>query len=77
MALLVDQQGEFIDNIEENVAHTVIFVKEGNKNLVSAMKKRSSRRWCLCTSCIVFLLVLGVGIILLVIFGNAAKWWGM
>jgi len=75
MGLLIDQQGEFIDNIESNVASSVLYVKEGNVNLVAAMKIKSRKRWCCCSSLAICLLLVAAGIILLIIFGNAANWW--
>jgi len=76
MALLVEQSGEYVDNIEANVGSSVIYVKEGNKALVSAMKSRSRRRWCLCTCCIVTLIILAVAIVILIVLGQGSNWWG-
>jgi len=75
MALLVEAQGEFVDNIEQNVSSSVAHVEEANRELASARRKKSRRRWCLCGSCILCLLLFTIAIILLIVFGNAANWW--
>jgi len=74
MAVLIDQQGEFIDDIESNVGRSVISVQLANKELVSAMRKKSRKRWCLCASCGTCIVLTVVAVILLIIFGQAANW---
>jgi len=75
MAILVNAQGDFIDNIEANVAQTSAFVVEANQNLVEARKRKSRSRWCKCAALIVCLVLLGVGIALFIFFGAANNWW--
>jgi len=76
MAVLVNAQGDFIDNIEANIAQTSAFVVEANKDLVIARKRKSKSRWCKCVALIICLIILGVGIAVFIIMGSMNKWWG-
>jgi len=75
MAILVNAQGEYIDNIMENVSLSVVNVEEANKHLVQAMKYQSRKRWCLCYSCIGCIVLIAIGFVILMIFGSKANWW--
>ncbi|XP_074569125.1 syntaxin-111-like [Curcuma longa] len=57
MAVMVEAQGEQMDDIEHHVASAAHYVKDGTKELKSAKEyQRSSRKW-LCIA-IIFLLIL-------------------
>jgi len=71
MAILVNLQGEYIDNIEANVAQTGEFVIQANKDLVGAMKKTSRRRKCCCIWMIVLMVLIIIGVIVLVGVGKS------
>mmetsp|Transcript_16013 Transcript_16013/g.39358 ORF Transcript_16013/g.39358 Transcript_16013/m.39358 type:complete len:328 (-) Transcript_16013:67-1050(-) len=50
MSVLVEAQGEMLDNIETQVAKSVEYVHKGNKALVQARKyQKSARKWMCCT----------------------------
>ena len=44
LAILVQQQGEMIDNIEVNIRTAKDYVEKGEKNLVEAKKNLDSAR---------------------------------
>lgn len=49
MAVLVEAQGELIDNIEAQVARSVGYVQAGTTHLQGAKQhQRSKRKWLLC-----------------------------
>ena len=57
MAVLVEAQGEMLDNIETQVSKSVDYVQRGNVALVAARRyQRSSRKW-MCCSIITVLLI--------------------
>lgn len=66
LAVLVDAQGEMLDNIESQVSKSVDFVKEGNKALQKAkVIQRSTRKWmCIAT---IALLIIALIIVLVVV----------
>ncbi len=55
MALLVNAQGENIDNIEINIQNSSTNIEQANKQLVEANKYQKRKRRCAC-KCICFLL---------------------
>lgn len=62
MAVLVEAQGEMLDNIEAQVARSVEFVQAGTTHLVAAKEhQKSMRKWMCCA------LVAGIIIILIVV----------
>jgi len=75
MAILVNAQGEYIDNIEANVALTGAYVEQANKDLVQARRKASRNRCCKFVGCIIFLVILVIAIIMLVSFGSSRGLW--
>jgi syntaxin 1B/2/3 len=57
MSVLVEAQGEMLDNIETQVSKSVDYVHRGNVALVAARRyQRSSRKW-MCCSIITVLLI--------------------
>ncbi|GAV81290.1 Syntaxin domain-containing protein/SNARE domain-containing protein [Cephalotus follicularis] len=60
MAVLVDAQGEILDNIESQVANAVTSVQTGTTALQNAKKlQKSSRKW-MCIAIIILLLIVAV-----------------
>ncbi|CAA7041059.1 unnamed protein product [Microthlaspi erraticum] len=58
MAVLVDAQGEMLDNIENMVSSAVDHVQSGNNNLTKAIKKqKSSRKW-MCIAILILLVII-------------------
>lgn len=58
MAVMVEAQGEQMDNIEHHVINASNYVQDGNKNLIKAKDyQRSSRRW-MCIGIIVLLVII-------------------
>jgi len=76
MAILVESQGEMIDQIEYNVMQSVQYTKEGVKNLQKANKLQKSARKKMC--CIIGILIVivvvlggGIGIIVGIVKGSS------
>ena len=66
MALLVNNQGEHIDNIQINIENSATNVERANKQLLSASKyQEKKRKWCRRIMCLFILVIL---IILLILF---------
>ncbi|KAK9079245.1 hypothetical protein SSX86_000915 [Deinandra increscens subsp. villosa] len=60
LAILVDAQGEMLDNIETHVSNAVDHVQSGNKTLQKAKSlQKSTRKWT-CVSIIVLLIVIAI-----------------
>ncbi|EXC23124.1 Putative syntaxin-131 [Morus notabilis] len=60
MAVLVEAQGEIIDNIENQVTNAVDHVQRGNTVLQNAKKlQRNSRKW-MCIAIIILLIIVAV-----------------
>ncbi|KAL4591901.1 hypothetical protein LXL04_004876 [Taraxacum kok-saghyz] len=60
LSILVDAQGEILDNIETQVSSAVEHVQSGNRTLEKAKKmQKKSRKW-MCLSIIVLLLVIAI-----------------
>ncbi|KAL0744479.1 hypothetical protein Bca4012_085992 [Brassica carinata] len=58
MAVLVDAQGEMLDNIENIVSSAVDHVQSGNNQLTKALKKqKSSRKW-MCIAILILLIII-------------------
>ncbi|XP_010549686.1 PREDICTED: putative syntaxin-131 [Tarenaya hassleriana] len=63
MAVLVDAQGEMLDNIENMVSSAVDHVQYGNNALTKAkQKQRSSRKW-MCIAIIILLIVVAITLV--------------
>ncbi|KAJ1389317.1 Target SNARE coiled-coil-like proteiny domain [Sesbania bispinosa] len=63
MAVMVEAQGEKMDDIEHHVIHASHYVKDGTKNLQTAKKyQRSSRKW-MCIGIILLLILILVIVI--------------
>lgn len=63
MAVMVEAQGEKMDDIEHHVLHASHYVKDGNKNLQSAKHyQKSSRKW-MCIGIILLLILILVIVI--------------
>jgi len=60
MAVLVESQGELIDQIEYNVQQSVNFTEKGVQELQSARKYQKNARKKMCCLIITFLVILGV-----------------
>ncbi|CAI9289687.1 unnamed protein product [Lactuca saligna] len=62
-AILVDSQGEILDNIEAQVSSAVDHVESGNKTLEKVKKlQKKSRKW-ICISIIILLLVIAIALV--------------
>mmetsp|Transcript_49877 Transcript_49877/g.159511 ORF Transcript_49877/g.159511 Transcript_49877/m.159511 type:complete len:89 (+) Transcript_49877:1129-1395(+) len=60
MAVLVEAQGEMLDNIEAQVAKSVEYVAAGTTSLVSAKAlQKNTRKW-MCCGIIILLVILAV-----------------
>ncbi|XP_050214227.1 syntaxin-132-like [Mercurialis annua] len=60
MAVLVDAQGEMLDNIESQVSSAVDHVQSGNTALQKAKKlQRNSRKW-MCIAIIILLIIVAI-----------------
>eukprot|EP00245_Coleochaete_scutata_P007498 TRINITY_DN22921_c0_g1_i1.p1 TRINITY_DN22921_c0_g1~~TRINITY_DN22921_c0_g1_i1.p1 ORF type:complete len:313 (-),score=104.54 TRINITY_DN22921_c0_g1_i1:834-1772(-) len=63
MAVLVEAQGELLDNIETQVGKAVEHIQSGTKALVSAKKlQKSTRKW-MCIAIIILLIVIAVVVV--------------
>ncbi|KAL8217050.1 hypothetical protein R6Q57_023887 [Mikania cordata] len=60
LAILVDAQGEMLDNIETHVSNAVDHVQSGNKALQKTKKLQKNTRKYICSAIIVLLLVITV-----------------
>nr|KAJ0201713.1 hypothetical protein LSAT_V11C600311590 [Lactuca sativa] len=62
-AILVDSQGEILDNIEAQVSSAVDHVESGNKTLEKVKKlQKKSRKW-ICISIMILLLVIAIALV--------------
>ncbi|CAN7107911.1 unnamed protein product [Brassica rapa subsp. narinosa] len=63
MAVLVDAQGEMLDNIENMVSSAVDHVQSGNNQLSKALKKqKSSRKW-MCIAILILLIIVIITVV--------------
>lgn len=63
MAVLVDAQGEMLDNIETQVSSAVDHVQDGNKALYKAKSlQKNSRKW-MCIAIIILLIIIAVVVV--------------
>lgn len=60
MAVLVEAQGEMLDNIENQVARAVDYVESGTTALVDAKKSQKSSRKMMCCILITVLIICGI-----------------
>lgn len=60
MAVLVESQGEMLDNIEAHVNKSVDYVQSGIGALQDAKKLQKSSRFYMCCGIIIFLIILAV-----------------
>jgi len=74
MAILVNQQGEHIDNIENNVSAAKAYTEAATRDLVQARKRATSRRWCKFWSCLIFMIIIAILITVLVVMGKQKGW---
>ncbi|XP_034680905.1 syntaxin-112-like [Vitis riparia] len=59
MAVLVERQGEEVNDIEQNVAQAGDYISEGTKKLDSAKQlKKRSMKWTYCLGALIFVLIL-------------------
>ncbi|OVA09924.1 Target SNARE coiled-coil domain [Macleaya cordata] len=63
MAVMVEAQGEQMDNIEHHVFNAAHYVKDGTKNLNSAKGYQRSSRKCMCLGLILLLILILVIVI--------------
>ena len=59
-ALIVEQQGELLDQIEYQVKTASDFIDEGNTHMVSAIEIQKSIRAKQCCIAVIVLLVIGI-----------------
>ncbi|KAH0469594.1 hypothetical protein IEQ34_001152 [Dendrobium chrysotoxum] len=57
MAVLVEAQGEMLDNIESQVANAVNHVQNGTEALQTAKSLQKKSRKCMCSAIILFLII--------------------
>lgn len=69
MAVLVDAQGDMLDNIETHVSSAVDHVRSGNKALQKAKSLRKSTRKWMCLAILILLVV-----IIIVVVGVLKPW---
>ncbi|KAM7505118.1 hypothetical protein LguiB_004022 [Lonicera macranthoides] len=69
MAVLVDAQGELLDNIETQVSSAVDHVQSGNKMLQRAKSLQKSNRKWMCVAVIIFLIV-----VVIIVVGVLKPW---
>ncbi|KAL8204867.1 hypothetical protein R6Q57_010490 [Mikania cordata] len=63
MAVLVDAQGEMLDNIETQVSSAVDHVQDGNKALYKAKSlQKNSRKW-MCIAILILLIIVAVVVV--------------
>ncbi|CAH8386188.1 unnamed protein product [Eruca vesicaria subsp. sativa] len=63
MAVLVDAQGEMLDNIENMVSSAIDHVQSGNNQLTMALKKqKSSRKW-MCIAILILLIIIIITVV--------------
>ena len=73
MAVMVEAQGEKMDDIEHHVLHASHYVKDGTKNLQSAKEyQKKSRKW-MCIG-IILLLILILVIVIPVVTSLSSSW---
>ncbi|XP_004241020.1 syntaxin-related protein KNOLLE [Solanum lycopersicum] len=63
MAVMVEAQGEKMDDIEHHVVNAAQYVNDGAKNLKTAKKYQKSSRRCMCIGAIILLILILVVII--------------
>ena len=56
-SVLVEAQGEMLDNIENQVGKSVEYVHKGHASLVQARKYQKSSRWWMCCSLIIVTII--------------------
>jgi len=74
MAALVNAQGEYIDDIEANVAQSGEFVITANKELAGALRRKNRNRKCAFICALFFTILLVIAIITILIVGNSNGW---
>lgn len=64
MAVLVDEQGAYVDNIEANIANTAASARQGEQALIQAAKYQRDKRfrWC----CLMVAVVIAILVLILV-----------
>ncbi|KAK9095723.1 hypothetical protein Sjap_021220 [Stephania japonica] len=73
MAVMVEAQGEQMDDIEHHVMNAAHYVKDGSKNLkVAKDYQRSSRKWMCLGAILLLLLVLLIVIPIVTSFSNSS-----
>ncbi|OIV90058.1 hypothetical protein TanjilG_21190 [Lupinus angustifolius] len=72
MAVMVEAQGEKMDDIEHHVIHSSHYVKDGTKDLESAKKlQRGSRKWMCIGIILLLILILVIVIPIVTSFGSS------
>jgi len=74
MAALVNAQGEYIDNIESNVAQSSEFVEQANKDLTGALRRKNRNRKCAFISCIIIMVLIAIAVITVLLVGKSQGW---
>jgi len=73
MAVLVDAQGEMLDNIESQVSSAVDHVQQGNTALQKAKKlQKNSRKW-MCIAIIILLIIVAIIVVAVIKPWNSNK----
>lgn len=69
MAVLVEAQGEMLDNIEKQVNRAVDYVGGGTKALVEAKTlQKSKRKWCCCAIILLLIIIVIVVVVVVVVY---------
>ncbi|GAA0186568.1 hypothetical protein LIER_33856 [Lithospermum erythrorhizon] len=63
LAVLVEAQGDMLDNIETQVSNAVDHVQSGNTALQTAKKLQKSSRKCMCIAIIILLLIIAIVVV--------------
>ena len=72
MAVMVEAQGEKMDNIEHHVMNASQYVRDGTKELKSAKELQRSSRKCMCLGILLLLLIILVVVVpISVSFGSS------
>ena len=72
-AVLIEQQGEMLDQIEFQVKSASDFVDEGNVNMVSAVELQKSLRYKQLCCCIIAIVIIGTIIGIIYLYTSTGK----
>ncbi|GKD48396.1 syntaxin-132-like protein isoform X1, partial [Tanacetum coccineum] len=73
MAVLIDAQGELLDNIESQVTNTVDHVQSGTSALQTAKRLQKNSRKCMCIAIILLLIIIAIVLLAVLKPWNSSK----